>query len=215
MAIDAVRGALIALALAATACAAPAAEKTTGHPATRASAAATPAHRPPGARADSAIALANPGFESDRTGADGGPEGWYSYQHAGETSYLFVLDAAVRHDGTRSMRIDNVGSQPYGSIAQRVDAAGLGGKTVRFSAWLRTAGADGDGMALFVIAEGAGVLAHDFMAGREVKGTREWARYAVTLPLPPATTQLRVGATFQGKGSAWLDDAVLEIVAAP
>jgi hypothetical protein len=70
-------------------------------------------------------------------------------------------------------------------------------------------------MALFVITEGAGILAHDFMAGREVRGTRDWARYAVTLPLPQATTQLRVGAAFQGKGSAWIDDAVLEIVAAP
>jgi hypothetical protein len=206
------RVAFVAIVFATIACAAPPAEKTAGHPATRASAAAAPAKRhPPKVPAERAVELVNAGFESGPAAPTGGIEGWYWYQHAGETSYQFVLDGAVKHGGARSVRIDNVGSQPYGSIAQIVNGTDLAGKTVRFSAWLRTTGADGAGASLFVIAEGVGVLAYDTMAGAEVKGTREWARYSVTLPLPPATTRVRVGATLQGKGSAWFDDAELEV----
>ena len=66
-----------------------------------------------------------------------------------------------------------------------------------------------------IVAEGSRILAHDAMAGREIRGTRGWERHAVEIALPPATTQLRVGIVLQGKGTLWVDDAVLEIVDAP
>lgn len=208
------RIAFVALAFAAAACAAPPMEKTAGHPATPAVVPAQPARgSPANPSAGRAIALVNPGFESDKSAPTGGPEGWYSGQHAGETSYLFVLDEAVRHGGARSLRIDNVGAQPFGSITQIIRGREFAGRTVRFSAWLKTRGADEGGATLFIIAElGGNVMAHDFMAGAEVKGTRDWARHSLTLTVPAQADQLRVGATLEGKGSVWFDDGELEVV---
>jgi len=212
------RVAFVALAFAAAAFAAAAfaaqpAEKTTGHPATPAPVSAAPRGPAASASAGRAIALVNSGFESEKSAPTGGPEGWYSYQHAGDTSYLFVLDDAVKHGGARSLRIDNVGPEPYGSIAQIITGGESIGKTVRFSAWLKTRGADGGGAALFIIAElGGNNVAHNFMAGSEVNGTREWARYSLTLTIPAQADRIRVGTTLEGKGTVWFDDGALEVV---
>jgi len=219
MATDAVRPrlAVLALAFAATACAAPTAETAPGHAATAPPVAAVPTRGSPAKpSAGRPVVLVNAGFESDKTAPTGGPEGWYSYQHAGETSYLFVLDEAVKRGGARSLRIDNVGIEPYGSVAQIIAGRELSGRTVRFSAWLKTRGADDGGAALFIIAElGGSIMAHNFMAGSEVKGTRDWARHSLTLAIPAHADQVRVGATLEGKGTVWFDDADLEVVTAP
>jgi len=204
--------ALLAFGAATAACA----QRTIGHSPTPPTApdAATRV-RPAAAPAAGPIAMVNPGFESDKTAPTGGPEGWYSYQHAGEPSYVFVLDADVRHSGLRSLRVDNIGSQPYGSTAQIVRGANFVGRKVRFSAWLRTRDTV-DGASLFLIAEqGGNNLAYNFMAGSEVKGTHDWARHSITLDVPPGADQLRVGVTLQGPGSVWFDDAELEFVGAP
>jgi len=204
--------ALLAFGAATAACA----QRTIGHSPTPPTAAdAATRVRPAAAPAAGPIAMVNPGFESDKTAPTGGPEGWYSYQHAGEPSYVFVLDADVRHSGLRSLRVDNIGSQPYGSTAQIVRGANFVGRKVRFSAWLRTRDTV-DGASLFLIAEqGGNNLAYNFMAGSEVKGTHDWARHSITLDVPPGADQLRVGVTLQGPGSVWFDDAELEFVGAP
>ena len=58
-------------------------------------------------------------------------------------------------------------------------------------------------------------MAHNFMPGAEVKGTRDWARYSLTLAVPPQADRVRVGATLEGKGTVWLDDAEFEIAGRP
>jgi hypothetical protein len=194
---------MVALLSAVAGCATPVASSETARPAAQA------------APATQRTMLVNPGFESDKPGDHSDVEGWYMYQHAGEPSYAFVLDATSKRGGTRSMRIDNIGSQPYGSIAQVLPGAAFAGKTIRFSGWLRAKGVTGDGAYLFVIAErGGAIAAHDFMGGKEVKGDLDWALYTVTLAIPPFTDLLRVGATLQGPGSVWFDDVSIEIVAA-
>ena len=204
---------LLGLALAAGACASPAAERTAGHSAAGAPLSATPSRSPPGnPSAGRAVALVNPGFESAASGPDGDPQGWYTGQHAGDQSYLFTIDAAAKVGGTRSLRIDNVGIEPFGSVVQVVPARPLATKTVRFSAWLKTQAANAGGASLFIIAEvGGGIVAYDFMAGSEVKGTTDWARHSVTVLIPAQADLLRVGATLRGTGSVWFDDAELEI----
>jgi hypothetical protein len=204
---------LVALVFAATAWAGPPPEKTAGHPATPAAAPGPARARPASPPAGSAIALVNADFESAPSAPTAGPHGWYSYQHAGDTSYVFVLDDTVTHGGTRSLRIDNVGPEPYGSVAQAVPGREFTGKTVRFSAWLKTRSADDGGATLFIIAEFAGnIMAHNFMAGAEVKGSRDWARHSLTLAVPAQADRMRVGATLEGKGTVWLDDAEFEVL---
>ena len=103
------------------ACAAPAVAPASA-PAIGGSPAATVAA--PGPR----VTLVNPGFESVRTGARGDPEGRFSFQHAGDLSYRYVVDTAEPRSGTRSLRIDNIGPEPYGAVAQSIGAAPHVGK---------------------------------------------------------------------------------------
>ena len=163
------------------------------------------------------IALVNPGFESPRPGLFGNPEGWFSIQHAGDLSYTFRLDKAVHHAGANSLRIDNVGPEPFGSIYQHVPAQPYAGKRLRFSAWVRTEDATGSatgggGVLLIQAMQGGAPLAWNHMRDTPVRGTQAWARYSVEIDVPPAADQIEVGAMLHGPGRLWLDDAELEEV---
>ena len=159
--------------------------------------------------AASTIALVNPGFESTAPGRrNNDPEGWFSHQHAGETSYKFAIDTAEPHGGTRSLRIDNVGPEPYGAIAQTVDAKPYRGRTAELSGWLRTRETANAALTVTVLGNGV-ALANNFMTDAAVKGTTSWKRYTVSVPVAPNAEFIEIGAMMQGKGSLWLDDVEL------
>lgn len=159
------------------------------------------------------VPFVNAGFESLVPGRRGDPEGWFTFQHAGDKSYHFVLDTAQPHGGERSLRIDNVGPEPYGAVAQSIVAAGYGGKVARFTAWMRTRDVSETGavLTLLVLSNGA-VVDQNFMSDKPVKGTTGWTRYTITLPVPRGAERVEAGAMLQGKGSLWLDDTTLEFV---
>ena len=164
-----------------------------------------------------AVALVNPGFESARPGMLGNPEGWFSIQHAGDLSYTFRLDTAEPHAGVRSLRIDNVGPEPFGAIYQQVAAGAYRSRRLRLAAWLRTedarGSATGGGAALMLQAmHGGAPLAWNHMKDLPVKGTSGWKRYAIELDVPAAAEQIEVGAMLHGPGRLWLDDVELAVL---
>ena len=162
------------------------------------------------------IPLVNPGFDSKEPGEQGNPKGWYSAQHTGSVSYDFALDSGRRKDGSHSMRIVNIGPEPWGTLAQVLPAAAYAGRTVRLSAWIRTEGipdARGNGVSLLLLAQRGGELgAHVPTKKSRVAGDTDWKRHAVELRLPPATNRLEVGVTLEGQGTAWVDGFALEVV---
>jgi len=161
------------------------------------------------------IPLANAGFESEARGPRGDPEGWLATQHAGEVSYRFTVDTAEHHEGSRSLRIENIGKEPFGALEQSLPATAFQGRTIRYSAWLKTRGASGKGASLVASAEGMGALvAHNFMTDEEVTGTQDWRKVAITLAIPAYAGSVRVGVMLQGPGTVWFDAAELEIVTA-
>lgn len=177
----------------------------TEKPGQAAAVAATPTQPP-----TRGAALVNPGFESAAVGNRSDPPGWFTFQHAGAKSYDFTLDTAEPRSGARSLRIDNVGSEPYGAIAQAMDAKPYRGKVARLSAWLRTRDAsDGGAVLTLVMLQSGALVAHNFMAEAPVKGTTGWQRYTITLPVPQSAERMEVGAMLQGKGTLWLDDVEL------
>ena len=113
----------------------------------------------------------------------------------------------------RSLRIDNIGPESYGAVAQAIDAAPHVGKIARLSGWLRTRDANDNGavLTLLVLRSGA-TLAHNFMLDAPVKGTTGWTRYTIALPVGKGADRVEVGAMMQGRGSLWFDDAELEFV---
>jgi len=169
-----------------------------------------------GAAVAAPVAIVNPGFESTKPGVRGDPEGWTAIQHAGPLSYAFKRDADVRHGDTASLRVDNVGPEPFGAVFQQLSAAALRGKTVRLTAWLRTRGVTGSGtgggavLTLQAMQSGA-LLAHEHMAETPVKGTTDWTRCEITLAIPRTADQVEIGAMLHGPGTMWLDDVELAV----
>ena len=159
------------------------------------------------------VVLINAGFESTAPGPRGDPEGWFSFQHAGPLSYRYTADTDQKKTGERSLRIDNIGPEIYGAVAQIVDARPWKGKVARLSGWVKTNDANDNGAVLTLLATQSGAtMAQNFMPDAPIKGTTDWKRYTITLLLPPATDRVEVGMMLRGKGSVWLDDVELEIV---
>jgi hypothetical protein len=207
--------ALAAAALAA--CAAPQQAPVVTPPPTAAKPPAPVVTPPPSAAKPAAPAVAgavpviNAGFESTAPGRrNNDPEGWFSHQHAGDLSYRFAVDPAEPRSGARSLRIENVGPEPYGAIAQSISAVSYRGKTARLTGWMRTRDTNNAGLTLIVLANGIPV-ANNFMANEAVKGTTPWKRYTITLPVPANAEFIEIGAMMQGKGTLWLDDVELAV----
>jgi len=165
------------------------------------------------------VAVVNPGFESNVPGIDGNPEGWYSYQHAGPESYKFSVDAEVVRSGRQSARIDNTGPEIYGTLAQIVRGPQFAGKTVRFTAWLKTRGVAGNGWS-----KGTGLALTAYAGGQTVGGTNfrktafggttDWTRYEVSTAAPAGTERIDIEITLTGPGTVWVDDVALELLPA-
>lgn len=200
------RLALLLLALAAPVVAAASAPEAKAPPAVPPEKAAKPV---------ASVPLVNAGFESTAQGKAGSPDGWWAVQHAGPVSYTFRPDTAVKRSGERSLRVTNVGPEPFGSVYQTVQAAPYRGRTLRLSAWLRTEGATGNGFAT-----GAGLKLHSARGGYAldviemrqdaVHGTTDWTRYEITLKVPAEAEQIEAGLTLFGPGSVWIDDVALD-----
>lgn len=172
-----------------------------------------PAPAAKAAPAPSRVTLNNAGFESTERGPRGDPPGWFSFQHAGDLSYRYIVDTTEPRSGQRSLRIDNIGPEPYGAVAQSVRAGAYVGKVAKLTVWMRTKDANDNGAVptLLVLASGA-TLAQNFMLDQPVKGTTPWTKYTLTLPVAKNADVVEVGAMMRGKGSLWLDDVELEFV---
>jgi hypothetical protein len=169
------------------------------------------------AKALAAVPLTNAGFESTVPGKAGSPEGWWAVQHAGPLSYTFEPDTNIRRGGERSLRVTNVGPEPFGAVYQTVPASAHRGRTLRVSAWLRTEGTTGNRYG-----SGAGLKLHSVRGGYAVDliemrrdavhGTTDWARYELALKVPVEAEALEVGLVLFGPGTVWIDDVALDVV---
>jgi hypothetical protein len=173
---------------------------------------------PAAASAARAIALTNPGFESDKGVRGGNPEGWAAHQHAGLTAYTFIIDRTTKHSGDASLRIRNLRPEVYGSITQSVPAAPHLGKTLRFSVWLRSESVVGNDFGkgatplLQAMVGGSPAVSASFEVAA-IAGTTEWVRREVVIDVPSAAESIEIGVMLTGSGTVWLDDAVLEAAA--
>lgn len=148
--------------------------------------------------------IQNPLF-ADPSGGNGVGKPWATIQHAGEPSYLFTV-----RDGV--LRIERVGSQPYGKVIQVLPAEKLRGKTLAFSAELSgnlepldnpsVPWADATG--LEVIVKGYSGKKALRMLGKRVllnatsepgltPGELDWTRQRVVFQVPEQATDVVVG----------------------
>jgi len=156
------------------------------------------------------IALRNAGFEQPAPPDAKCAPSWGCGGHAGVDSFRFAIDTSSVASGRQRFRIERVGGEPWAVVVQALDAAALRGARLRFSIAARVEGAAGPGGGLFVEIDRTSSAYHD---KRLVQGNVAWRRLQAEFDVPGDAQVLRVGATLEGPGTLWIDDARLERLA--
>ena len=131
-------------------------------------------------------------------------------------NYSVVHDRDVKQAGAASARVQCVVPKKgeFGGIMQTIAADAFRGKRVRFSAFVRTRDVVGwVGLWMRVDRPNDRGSAFDNMQNRAIKGTTDWTSYAVVLDVAADAVTLNYGLLLaNGAGTAWLDNATVEIV---
>lgn len=175
-----------------------------------------PAQSPPGITAVSNVSsellveIRNPGFELwDSSGSC--PAQWQCSQHAGEPSFEFLQEYTDRVEGNSSLRIERIGSQPWGVVNQLVDPKLLQGKRVRLSAKFKLEAVTELGGGIMVVTSGPGQVSAPVYS-RYVQGTRDWHTIELEGDIPAFVSRVTLGVALEGGGTLMVDEVRLEIL---
>jgi hypothetical protein len=94
---------------------------------------------------------------------------------------------------------------------QNIKADEYRGKSIRWSAFMKTSGAE-QGAWLWLRIDDTETGWIDNMNDRLVKGTTDWQRYELVLPVSTTAVGIAFGIGLAGTGQAWIDDVKLEPV---
>ena len=140
--------------------------------------------------------------------------GWSYEEHAGKwrgQAFEVASNSSAGPGGSRALRMTRLQEEDYAMVHQKVrvrpeDA----GKTMRFSAMMRTDSVGPKGWKLVVTLVNGGIFL-DQVRSTPVSGTSEWSRSSVTAVIPVGTTDLDVGFLHQDSGTGWASDPMLVI----
>jgi hypothetical protein len=125
-------------------------------------------------------------------------------------------DDHIAHSGHWSVRLqrDTRSSGSFSGISLKLPVDFQGG-TVELRGYLRLQDVSGSaGLWMRQDADGQ-MLALENMQSQQVKGTRDWAQYRITLPINPEAKQLQFGVLVSGTGTLWADDLELLVDGKP
>ncbi len=148
------------------------------------------------------------GFEDQK-----GPvlAGWY-----GSPPDTLAADNTVHHSGQWSVRLhrDDKSGNAF-SVITRILPVDFQGGTLELRGWFRLQDVTGNA-ALWLRQDGGGkMLSLENMDSQQVKGTRDWAQYRITLPVNPGAEKLLFGVILAGTGTLWADDLELLVDGKP
>jgi hypothetical protein len=156
------------------------------------------------------IKLTNPSFEEPATGPRA--PGWTPSQHYGpERNYEWSVDSTSASDGKASYRIRRLSPQVFGLINQVVPVSDYAGKTLEFSAMLKTEEVGPDGWLLVVNIENRNAILEQ-VRSPPATGKHDFKRYSVRFKLPADAFELKVGMMLLDAGTGWVDDVKLRVV---
>jgi C-terminal processing protease CtpA/Prc len=135
------------------------------------------------------------------------------------SAYVIGVDTLVQRGGRASGHVRSVRNDTsFGAMLQWIDATDYGGHRVRFSAWLRTRDANGEGAEggaqIMIRTDGpsGGVAFAASKSQERLVGTNEWTLQSVIVNVPAEAKELGFGPILAGSGELWIDDASLDIV---
>jgi hypothetical protein len=136
---------------------------------------------------------------------------WTAVQHAGVRAYEMTRDTDIFFEGKQSLRVRRVAPQIYGSVRQV--ARSLKPGRYRFSAHLRSKEVDGRGWYVYVsVLKQDG--AFDIHSGEPLLGTQDWRYSKIEFVAPVDAVAIELGVSLHGGGTAWIDNALLEVLPA-
>jgi hypothetical protein len=139
--------------------------------------------------------------------------GWFK---AGSNSddYEMGIDTHVAYTGTSSGYIKSSKPEPkgFGTYMQMFDATEYRGKRLRLSAYIKSDSIQKWAGMWMRVDRDQKPVAFDNMGDRAIKGTQAWTRHEIVLDVDPKATQIAFGILLEGKGTAWIDDAVFDVV---
>jgi hypothetical protein len=125
-------------------------------------------------------------------------------------------DDRVAHTGRWSVRLQrDAQSAGTSSVITRSLPVDFQGGTVELRGYLRLQDVSGNaGLWMRQEADGQ-TLTLENMWSQQVKGTRDWAQYRITLPFNPEAQRLFFGVLVTGTGTLWADDLELLVDGKP
>jgi erythromycin esterase-like protein len=109
-------------------------------------------------------------------------------------------------------------SNAFGVATGSFPIADARGHKVKFSGWIKTENVTSGYAGLWWRVDGPSgengrpaMLAFDNMMDRGVKGTTDWKRYEIELPVAENAVNINFGALFPGNGTAWFDGFTVEL----
>ena len=152
----------------------------------------------------------NLNFEQVSSGEER-PKDWMRW---GNANYGIQKDTTTVQEGKVSAVITSIpdaSAQTFGSIAYRLPTH-FKGKSITLEGYIKFEGVNDGYVGLLLRLDGKdGTLEFDNMDSREIKGTKDWKKYSVTLPFHENASNIFVAGILVGPGKAWFDDFKVSI----
>ncbi|MBC7711208.1 MAG: hypothetical protein H7203_14195 [Rhizobacter sp.] len=156
------------------------------------------------------IKLVNASFEEPSNGPR--TPGWSATQHYGPTrDFEWAVDTDVASDGKASYRIKRLRPQAFGMINQGAIVEAYKGKTLEYSAMMKTEDVGPEGWLLVVNIESRNALLEQ-VRSVPATGKHDFKRYSVRFKLPADIYELKLGVMLLDAGTGWVDDVKLRVV---
>ncbi len=156
------------------------------------------------------------GFESPTSSGEGPPRGW---RISPSKEYSVSVDRTISHSGGASCRISSspgaeIGKDLFCSIVKPIKRSVVSGRTMMFSAYVRTQSVEGKaGIAILsesLAPESAVAIPFSFLSG-----TNDWKKKTCELRVSEDISDVKLELKLIGSGTMWADDLRLEILDHP
>jgi hypothetical protein len=134
--------------------------------------------------------------------------------------YAADFDPAVKRTpgSAPSIQVHSLAAKPFAGgwiyEAGTKLLAGMRGKRVRLTAWIKTADISNHASLQFDLIANGHIVSHDEPADHPATGTTEWQQYASVADVPNNLSAVKIYIMLFGPGQLWLDGAQIELVPA-
>ena len=135
------------------------------------------------------------------------PKKWQSF---GSADYTIDIDSSQAQNGKLSAVIESHGNKSDFKALAIYLPHNYDGKIIRLSGYIKTENITNGYAGLWLRIDPQ--LGFDNMNKRGIKGTTDWTKYEISLPLTPEkTNKIVLGGLLVGKGKMWLDNLHVSI----